>query len=76
MSHNFDRFNSFGTYTCEICHKLTRETGHDESFVKQCAFCWQEGGMENSLSDGHITQEEFDTKHAALCKQYNRISTL
>jgi len=28
------------------------------------------------LSDGHITQEEFDTKHAALCKQYNRTSTL
>lgn len=60
------------TFTCTVCGKRTRETGHDESSLEQCAFCYIEGGLENSLSDGFITQEEFDATMTDLRKQYKR----
>lgn len=55
-----------GIYTCEECGKKTRETGDGESWVRMCRRCWDLGGLENSLSDGNITQEEFDRYVAAL----------
>lgn len=58
------------TYICGCCGKRTRETGAGESSCDLCAFCYHEAGLENSLSDGNITQEEFDLEHAALVAKY------
>lgn len=61
-----------GVYVCRVCEKKTRETGHSESGAELCAFCFEEAGLENSLADGIITQEEFDKELASLRKQYKR----
>lgn len=60
------------TFTCRVCKKLTRETGHDESSVKLCAFCSREAELENSLSDGAITEDEFHAALTELERQYKR----
>lgn len=54
------------TYKCDVCGKNTRDTGRGELGSGLCAFCCEEAGLENSLSDGHITQEQFDEQLAAL----------
>lgn len=55
-----------GTYKCDECGKLTRETGEGESLVRLCLRCYTLGGLENSLADENITQEEFDRLVADL----------
>lgn len=42
-----------GVYTCRCCGHRTRETGHCESGVELCALCYEIGGLENQISDGH-----------------------
>lgn len=64
------------TYKCGVCGKLTRETGHDESSVELCAFCYEEAGLENALSDGVMTQTEFDKELEMLKKKYGRSVTV
>jgi len=56
-----------GTYKCGDCGKMTRETGEGESQCNMCRRCYMIAGLENSLSDGAITQEQFD-KEVALWK--------
>lgn len=53
-------------FTCRACGKKTRETGSSNGNVELCEYCFEEGGLENDLSDGNITQEEFDKRIAAL----------
>lgn len=65
-SQNSKMQKGSGIYTCEECGKNTRETGNGESFVRFCRKCYEIGGLENSLSDGTITQDEFDTYVASL----------
>lgn len=60
------------TYTCRMCGKQTRETGHDESSVELCAFCYQCAGMENTYYDQGITWDEYLEAIAQLEKQYKR----
>ena len=37
-----NRFQAMsGCYTCRVCGKRTRETGHDESSCQLCAFCYE-----------------------------------
>jgi hypothetical protein len=59
------------TYNCRYCGKLTRETGLGESDIRACAYCYEEGDLENSLANDNITQAEFDEKIAALKAHYN-----
>lgn len=66
------RFNRKPTYTCRICKKTTRETGHDESSVKLCAFCFREAELENSLNDGAIDQAQYDAALIELEREYKR----
>jgi hypothetical protein len=67
-----NRFNkNSGCYTCLDCGKKTRATGEDEETCDLCAYCYHKAGLENGLSDGHITQEEFDIQLAELKKRYN-----
>lgn len=49
MSKHFRQFS--GCYTCRVCGKKTRATGHDEESCQLCAFCYIESGLENSHSD-------------------------
>ena len=54
MTYTPNRFNKgSGTYKCQCCGKLTRETGDGESDYELCAKCNFEGLMENSISDGN-----------------------
>jgi ribosome-binding protein aMBF1 (putative translation factor) len=41
------------TYTCDVCGKRTRETGHDESSVDLCAACYHSVTIDNTMSDNH-----------------------
>lgn len=77
MQANFKRnFAGQSTYVCESCGKRTRETGLGEQGCGLCAYCFEVGGLENELSDGHITQEQFDAQLAGFQKQYNRLPKL
>jgi hypothetical protein len=66
------RFDRTPVYTCRSCKKQTRETGHDESTVQLCAFCFREAELTNSLSDGAITEEQFDEAFIELEREYKR----
>jgi len=59
-------FSKGGVYTCDFCGKRTRETGEGESDLGICRFCYLEAGLINELSDGMITQAEYDEQVAAL----------
>ena len=44
-----NRFNKgSGTYVCEDCGKLTRETGNGESEFNQCKDCMEADQQENA----------------------------
>jgi hypothetical protein len=60
------------TYKCECCGKRTRETGLGESGLGLCAYCYDEGGLENSLQDGHIGIGQYNIDIFNLRKQYDR----
>ena len=52
-----------GCYTCSCCKKLTRSTGRgDNENVGLCADCYDRAGDENAVSDGTMTQAEFDKR--------------
>ena len=53
-------FGTGGCYKCRICGKNTRSTGRgDNEMIEMCARCYDIGGDENAVSDGHMTVEEF-----------------
>lgn len=73
MTQKHNRFQKYsGMYSCSVCGKKTRETGLGESHNGLCAYCFLEGGLENALSDGNMTQEEFDKEINALKETYNK----
>ena len=52
-----------GCFTCQSCGKKTRSTGcGDNEHVNLCVDCYERAGDENSVSDGLMTQEEFNAK--------------
>lgn len=55
-----------GCYKCQECGKMTRDTGHDEAGCQLCRKCYELSGLENSLNDGCITQEEHDKRAAEI----------
>lgn len=69
MNKHFKRGTA--AYNCGCCGKLTRDTGRGEGSMvpAYCAYCYLSGGLENSLSDGCITQAEYDQKIADLKKE-------
>lgn len=56
------RFGRGGIVVCRVCGKRTRETGRGEGGCELCAVCLEQAGDENSVSDGHMTQDEFVAK--------------
>lgn len=60
-----------GVFTCECCGKKTRDVGGNAA-NGLCGYCLEEGEWENALSDGDITEEEYERKIEALKKKYKR----
>lgn len=50
---NYNRFGKKGTYHCELCGKLTRDTGNGEADISNgyCKKCLFECYMENAAAD-------------------------
>lgn len=47
-----------GCYKCNCCGRKTRATGNnDNEHVGLCYECYEMGGIENSISDGHYDDE-------------------
>jgi hypothetical protein len=67
-------FGRGGCFTCTNCGKKTRvvpaTAGYSDPHL--CGFCFEEAGLENSLSDGNIDQETFDSQLADLRKKYKK----
>ena len=73
MSRRNSQYRSgSGVFNCSLCGKKTRETGEGNSSVQLCAFCYEEAMLENSLSDGNITKEQFNERLDILKKKYKR----
>lgn len=52
-----------GCYQCVSCKKMTRSVGNgDCEHIKLCVRCYDMAGDENAVSDGMMTQEEFNKK--------------
>jgi hypothetical protein len=62
-----------GVYSCDICGKQTRETGHGESSCGLCVYCYEVGGAENSHTDGWITRNEFERQVAELRVKHHHL---
>lgn len=61
MANQNNRISIKGTYNCELCNKLTRETGHGESEINNgyCKKCLLECYMENALSDYGVDSPQY-----------------
>jgi hypothetical protein len=44
-----------GAYHCEICGRLTRQTGAQSIGSKTCPQCFDLAGIENEITDGYLT---------------------
>lgn len=52
-----------GCFICQDCKKKTRSTGNgDNEHCRLCEECYEKAGDENALTDGEMTQAEFDAK--------------
>lgn len=67
-----DRFGRGGAFRCRVCGKTTRDTGHLEANFEMCRYCIELAELDNSLSDGYITQEEYDLEAARIEKERNK----
>lgn len=48
-----------GCYKWTVCGKLTRSTGRgDNENSRQCVECFDLGGLDNTLSDGGMTNDQ------------------
>lgn len=61
MAKAYKQFTNKGAYTCGICGKLTRDTGHGEADVGggYCKKCLFECYMENAAGDYGIDSQEY-----------------
>lgn len=55
-----------GCYTCRLCGKQTRDTGHDEASCQLCRRCYEFASWENTHSDEH--DGDNTDPHCPLCK--------
>lgn len=57
------RFNKgSGCYTCQSCGKKTRDVNREEGAARLCSDCYEKAGDENAVTDGLMTQQQFDSK--------------
>lgn len=67
MATKYNRITNKGTYNCEICGKLTRDTGHGEADINEgyCKKCLLECYAENAYHDYGPDSEEYKAAQAA-----------
>lgn len=46
------------TFKCDVCTRLTRETGTQSMGSRLCPQCYDLAGLENEVSDGYKTEAE------------------
>jgi hypothetical protein len=52
-THDGSKFTAgHGTYKCDMCGKLTRDTGQGEGELELCLKCMVTCELENMISDG------------------------
>ena len=50
------------TFPCNVCGRITRDTGVQSIGNKICPQCFELAGIENDISDGHSTRvDNLDT---------------
>jgi len=61
MATKYNRISSKGTYNCELCGKLTRDTGHGEADINDgyCVKCLYACYLDNALNDYGIDSEQY-----------------
>lgn len=61
MTTKYNRITNKGTYNCDLCGKLTRDTGHGEASVNNgyCKTCLLWCYMDNSLNDYGPDSDEY-----------------
>jgi hypothetical protein len=66
----YNRIKAGGTYHCELCNKLTRDTGYGEASLNYCKKCMLECEMENAEADYGPDSDEFKQAEKAYndCK--------
>ncbi|WP_407305390.1 hypothetical protein [Acinetobacter sp.] len=66
MATNYNRINSKGTYSCAICGKLTRDTGHGEADIDTgyCKKCLFECYMINAAADYGVDSSQYEAAKA------------
>jgi len=66
MTTKYNRISNKGTYHCELCNKLTRDTGHGEADINggYCKKCLYECYMENAAADYGIDSEQYASAKA------------
>lgn len=57
---------------CAVCGKSTVNSGRDATGLGLCDYCYDEAGLENALSDGQMTQDEFDAAITQLKADHKR----
>jgi hypothetical protein len=57
---------------CNCCGRSNVNSSRYATGLGLCDYCYEESGLENSLADGHMTQEEYDLAIVELKKQYKR----
>jgi len=57
------------TYNCDICKRLTRETGAQSIGSHLCPQCWDLAGLENEISDGMETVETYKDNIVGIVKE-------
>lgn len=56
-----------GCYTCRCCGRKTRATGNnDNEHIRLCVECYDIGGIENGISDGHYEGQELIEMEAEI----------
>ena len=71
MNKNHNKFKKgSGCFTCQACGKRTRSTNLDHADYEMCEFCFEEALLENSLSDGSITEQDFNIRLKELKQQF------
>ena len=57
----YNRINQKGTYHCDLCGKLTRDTGHGEADINNgyCKKCLYECYMVNAQADYGVDSPEY-----------------
>jgi hypothetical protein len=69
MATQYNRITSKGTYNCDLCGKLTRDTGNGEASVNNgyCLKCLYGCYLENAENDYGVDSPEY----ASALEEYN-----